>query len=132
MSRTDPVGVFVVDDHASFIDAAQEVVRATPGFEVVGFATSAASARMQLFEDRAMIDLVLMDIELGDGNGVELTRTLTSIDARPVVFLVSMIDDEDLGRLLDESGAAAFISKLDLSPTELERRWATRTESHEE
>jgi len=130
MKSPDTVGVFVVDDHVPFIDAARAVVGATPGFELIGFATSASSAQMRLAEDRAMIDLVLMDVELGDGNGVELTQALTSEPAHPVVFLISMIDAEDLGSLPSDCGAAGFISKLDLSPSELEHRWAARTSSH--
>lgn len=114
----------MVDDHAPFLAAVKAVVEATPGFELIGSANSAAEARRILLTADASIDLVLMDIELGDGNGVELTETLTARETHPVIFLISTMDAMDLQTVWSQSGAAAYIHKVDLSPTELERQWS--------
>lgn len=124
MSDSKPVGVFAVDDHAPFLAAVQAVVEATPGFELRGSASSATEARGTLMTADASIDLVLMDIELGDGNGVELTEALTAQEHHPVVFLISTMDAVDLQTVGGDCGASAYIHKLDLSPAELQHQWS--------
>lgn len=123
MSDSNTIGVFVVDDHPPFLAAAKAVVLATPGFDLVGTATSASEASGRLGTDGGIIDLVLMDIDLGDGSGVDVTAALTKRPGPPVVFLISTMDVADVGSLPEECGASAYIPKLDLSPVELDRRW---------
>ena len=126
MSASDSIGVFVVDDHLPFLAAAEAVVDATPGFDLVGTAASAAEAMGRLDLDDGMIDLVLMDIDLGDGSGADVSAVVTEQHPHPVVFLISTMDAADVGTLPQECGASAFITKLELSPTELRRLWSKR------
>ncbi len=102
------VRVLLVDDQAAFLRAMTGVVQETPGFEVVGAATSGEeSVRLA----RALLpDLVLMDVNLPGIDGWRLPgRLRDGGNHSPVVFLLST-QDEDIGHGFPaETGAAAYI-----------------------
>ena len=104
--------VLIVDDHPSFRDCARALLEAE-GFEVVGEAEDCASTLAAVAELQP--DVVLLDVQLPDCNGIELTPRLSSNGYRPQVVLVSSRDRADYGPLVDESGAVGFIAKGELS-----------------
>ena len=108
MART----VLVVDDHAGF-RAQARILLAAAGFDVVGEAgdaTEALSAARTLHPH-----VVLLDIQLPDGNGFDVARALLDDGDPPAVILVSSRDRSDYGTRVTRSGARGFISKADLS-----------------
>jgi DNA-binding NarL/FixJ family response regulator len=108
-----PPTVLIVDDHPSFRSLARAILEAE-GFDVVGEAEDASGA-LDLAEALAP-DVVLLDIALPDGDGIELTPRLRVADGRrPTVVLVSSRDRSDYGSSLDTCGAAGFIPKDELS-----------------
>ncbi len=118
------VSVLLVDDQAPFRMAARAVLRRTEGFELVGEASSGAEA----IELAATLvpDLVLMDINMPEMNGVEATRRILAEHPSTVVFLCSTYDASDLPMDAATSGAAAYVHKEHLSPSTLQRLWAGR------
>ena len=112
--------VFIVDDHPEFRAVAAAMVDATEGFLFVGYSDSASGALDALLSVETLPDLVLMDINLGDGTGVEVTRRL--IEQRPsirVVF-VSTLERDELPDAVGTVGATAYLPKRTLSPHALE------------
>jgi DNA-binding NarL/FixJ family response regulator len=108
-----PPTVLIVDDHPSFRTLARAILEAE-GFDVIGEAADAASA-LEL-AGRLGPEVILLDIALPDGDGIELTGRLREADGRaPTVVLVSSRDRSDYGSSLDTSGAAGFIPKDELS-----------------
>ncbi len=65
-------------------------------------------------------DLVLLDIQLPDFDGFEVSSRLASNGPGPAVILVSSRDREDYGSLASRSGARGFIPKAELSGEALE------------
>jgi two-component system, NarL family, invasion response regulator UvrY len=116
------VRVLVVDDQAPFRIAARAVVRATPGFEVVGEATSGEDAVAAV--ETAAPDLVLMDINMDGIGGIEATRQITAAHPEVKVVLLSTYDAEDLPDDARHCGAAAYVHKEQFGPDVLERVWA--------
>ena len=114
MSRT----VLIVDDHAGFRASARELLEAE-GFEVVGEADDAASAVEAARTLRP--DVVLLDIQLPDADGVEVSRRIEAEDGRPEIVLVSSRDVSYLAGALAECPACGFISKSQLSGAELRK-----------
>jgi DNA-binding NarL/FixJ family response regulator len=114
MTGLEPtVRVLAVDDQRPFRVAAAAVLRRTPGFELVGEASSGEDAVAQV---RALHpDLVLMDINMPGIGGVEATRIVTAGDDAPVVFLCSTYQRQDLPPEARDSGAAAYIHKEELA-----------------
>jgi len=112
-----PTTVLIVDDHAGFRSSAHMLLEAE-GFEVVGEAADGESALELVAQSRP--DLVLLDVQLPGIDGFEVTRRLRANGDEPAVILVSSRDSGDYGTLAEESGAAGFVSKGELSGAALE------------
>ena len=126
MSPSDPsaVPVLIVDDQAPFRAAARTVISVTRGFEVTGEAESGADGIEQA--RRLGPALVLMDINLGDMNGIDATRRILDEAPDTVVILLSTYDAGDLPADAASCGAAAYVHKEDFSPAEVRRVWDAR------
>ena len=108
MART----VLIVDDHAPFRALARALLQ-LEGFEVVGEAADARSALDAI--RRLRPNVVLLDIQLPDLDGFEVTRRLAQAGDPPAIVLVSSRDHSAYRRRLAESSAHGFIVKSDLS-----------------
>jgi DNA-binding NarL/FixJ family response regulator len=115
------VQVLVVDDQAPFRAAARAVLTRIAEFDLVGEAASGEEAVAMTAELHP--DLVLMDINMGEMNGIEATRQVMAVDGAPMVILVSTYAAEDLPADARSSGAAAYIHKDELSPRLLRGLW---------
>ncbi len=104
--------VLIVDDHAPFRALARELLR-VEGFEVVGEAADALSALDQA--RRLRPTLVLLDVQLPDGDGFEVARLLAEDADPPAVILISSRDITSYRHRLAESPARGFIPKVELS-----------------
>jgi DNA-binding NarL/FixJ family response regulator len=114
------VRVLIVDDHEGFREILRWIISAIPDFAVVAEADDGTTA---LEAARASSpDLVLMDIEMPEMDGLTATRAMTGEDAAVVVILISATEIEP--RLARAYGASAFLSKYQLSPGELRHLWA--------
>ena len=80
------ISTLIVEDdyHVAKIHAAY--VRKVPGFAVIGHAPTAATARSEI--QRLDPDLVLLDLYLPDGNGLDIVRESVARPAQRPDFLV--------------------------------------------
>jgi DNA-binding NarL/FixJ family response regulator len=106
--------VLIIDDHASFRAVARELLERR-GFAVVGEADG-ATAGLEAAE-AVPPDAVGGDVDLRDGNGIDVCRTLTEADPALAVLLVSA--DADQGRWASDCGAIAFVPKVRLVSADL-------------
>jgi DNA-binding NarL/FixJ family response regulator len=104
--------VLIVDDHPSWRDCARETLEAE-GFDVVGEAGDGASALEAAARLRP--DVVLLDVQLPDTTGFEVTAQLVPNGTGPAVVLVSSRDAADYGELIAASGARGFVAKDELT-----------------
>jgi DNA-binding NarL/FixJ family response regulator len=104
--------VLIVDDHPSFRASARAILEAD-GFEVTGEAEDGESAISAA--GRLHPDIVLLDVQLPDLDGFEVTRRLIANDGDTCVVLVSSRDGADFGPLVESSGACGFVPKSELS-----------------
>lgn len=116
------VRVLVVDDQAAFLRAMTSVVQETPGFEIVGQASSGEESLE--VAARLLPDLVLMDVNLPGIDGLATTRRLLAEDCAPVVLLLSTYDDDAGEHFVAESGAAAYVTKSAFGPDRLKELWS--------
>gem|GEM_PF-824589 len=120
--RHDPeqsIGVLIVDDHAAYRSIAVEVVHSAPGFEVAGTAANRIDALRCIRDVDTRIGLVLMDINLGEDDGVSLSEEVASKPCHPDIVLVSALSFDDLPLRAQSCGARGYIPKSQLSPSAL-------------
>jgi DNA-binding NarL/FixJ family response regulator len=106
---TDPVKVMLVDDHEVVRMGLRTLLERRKQFSIVGEAGSVAEA-VAVAHD-AQPDVIVMDIRLPDGSGVEATREIRG--ERPdtkVIMLTSYADDEAIyGSIM--AGASGYLLK---------------------
>lgn len=125
--RHRPVTVLVVDDQEPFRDAMREVVAATPGFTLVGEATSGEDGMVGVAE--LSPELVLMDVRMPGLGGVGAARQLAGVHPDLVLILVSVDGLDGLPGEPSSCGATACVRKQDLRPRTLRELWATHRPS---
>jgi DNA-binding NarL/FixJ family response regulator len=122
-SNGENVRVVVVDDQPMFLELAQEVVRATAGFEIVGLAGSAAEALKCMEEGGA--ELVVVDVRMPGTGGVATARRLAQLTEPPVVVLCSSDQRPDIAADPSAHGAAVFCCKERFGAKLLNEVWAS-------
>jgi DNA-binding NarL/FixJ family response regulator len=108
--------VLLIDDHPLILQALQTVIRDLGGPVDVMGAASAAAAREAL-QTQPDIDLVLLDLNLGDADGFSLLEELRGrYPSLPIVVLSASERGGDVIRAID-LGAMGFVPKRSSSET---------------
>jgi two-component system, NarL family, nitrate/nitrite response regulator NarL len=112
------VRCLIVDDSDAFLASASRLLSAQ-GLEVVGSASSGAEA-LHLTQ-KLEPDVVLVDVQLGDEDGLELTRRVSATPHAPPVILISSHPQDDLSELIADSPAVGFLPKSALDARAITR-----------
>ena len=103
--------VLIVDDHQPFRAVARELLEGA-GYVVAGEAADATEALAAVVAEAP--DVVLLDVQLPDGDGFAVAAALAAADG-PAVVLISSRAADDYGRQIATCGARGFIPKSKLS-----------------
>ena len=122
---TKTVNVLIVDDQLPFRAVARTVIGMTSGFSVSGEAESGEDAIVAA--DAVHPDLVLMDINLGEMNGIEATRRIRAEHPEIEVILLSTYSEADLPADARDCGALAYVHKEDFAPALVRQLWDGRS-----
>lgn len=103
------VRILIADDHEVVRIGLASLLDRQPGFSVVAEAGSGNEAVQAA--RRLRPDVVVMDIRMPDGSGIDACRTITSdLPGTPVVMLTSYADSEALFSAID-AGASGYVLK---------------------
>ncbi|MGX6509002.1 response regulator [Rhodococcus sp. SJ-2] len=108
MNNDEQIRVAVIDDHPVFRLGMVALLGTLDGIDVVCEASSVRNALDVVTGD---VDVVLMDIELGDGSGIDATRSLLSKFPGLRVLVVTMHEDEDTLVASVRAGAHGYLVK---------------------
>jgi DNA-binding NarL/FixJ family response regulator len=103
--------ILIVDDHPLFRKGLHEMIVREPGWQVCGEAAEAAEA-IRLVEEKKP-DLVIMDISLGQTNGIDLIEVLCGKDPELPILVVSMHDESLHAERSINAGAMGYLMKLE-------------------
>ena len=102
--------ILLVDDHALIRDALRAILAEIMACAVIDEADSARKA-MELAESNPETQLVILDLGLPDGDGLQLLKTIRArLPATAVVVLSSSTESDVMAAALD-AGAVGFIPK---------------------
>jgi DNA-binding NarL/FixJ family response regulator len=108
-AKRPPLRVLLVDDHEVVRSGVRALLQATEDIVVTAEAGSVREAVDEA--DRARPDVVVMDVRLADGSGIEATREIRARHpTTQVVMLTSFADDEALFASI-MAGASGYVLK---------------------
>jgi two-component system response regulator DevR len=108
-TRTSPLRVMLVDDHEVVRNGLRAMLEAAGDLRVVAEAGTVADAVAEA--ERTRPDVVVMDVRLADGSGIEATREIRARRSEAqVLMLTSFADDEALFASI-MAGASGYVLK---------------------
>jgi two-component system, NarL family, response regulator DevR len=108
-SVTNPISVFLLDDHEIVRRGVRDLVEAEDDITVVGEASTQEQAvnRVHALDP----DVAVLDVRLEEGNGIEACREIRSLHPRTAcLILTSFSDDQALFEAI-MAGAAGYVLK---------------------
>ena len=103
------IRVMVVDDHQAVASAMALAIGTQEGLVCVGSANTAAEARAGVADQQP--DVLVMDVNLGDGDGIDLAAELIRDDPRLRVVVLTADVDQTLLRRAADGGTSALLLK---------------------
>ncbi len=103
------VRIMVVDDHEVVRFGLKSLLARQDGWEVVAEAGSVAGAIEQAAEHNP--DIVVMDIRLIDGSGIDACRAITKNNPQTKVIMLTSFAEDDLLFNAISAGAAGYVLK---------------------
>jgi DNA-binding NarL/FixJ family response regulator len=105
----ETIRVLIADDHASFRDGLRRLLTLLPEVEVIG---EAASGNDTIKQAAALQpDIILMDLQMPDLNGVEATRRILEMSPHIGILMLTMFEDDDSVFAAMRTGARGYLLK---------------------
>jgi DNA-binding NarL/FixJ family response regulator len=105
----EPLRVLIADDHTLFRYGMRGLLATQPDIEVVGEAKTGEEAVALVAELEP--DVVLMDIKMPGGSGIEATRRILADHPRVRVLMVTMFEDDASVFTAMRAGARGYVLK---------------------
>jgi DNA-binding NarL/FixJ family response regulator len=109
MNEKRRIRILIVDDHAVVRSGLRTILETEPDIEVVGEAGDGHAA-LELAQE-LLPDVVLMDINMGDWDGVTATRRVRNYVPSARVIVLTNYDEDDLVFSSIRAGASGYLLK---------------------
>jgi DNA-binding NarL/FixJ family response regulator len=107
--RKEVIRVLIVDDHQLMIEGLKSLLECEDDIAFVGGANSMAETLV--FLETHQVDVILMDINMPDGSGIETTERVKQLYPAVKVIALTMHDDISIITRMIKAGAAGFVLK---------------------
>jgi DNA-binding NarL/FixJ family response regulator len=109
MTDSDKIRVYLLDDHEIVRQGIRTFLEAAGDIEVVGESGSAVEAGSRIPALRP--DVAVLDARLPDGSGIEVCRTVRSVDPTINALILTSYDDDEALFSAIMAGAAGYVLK---------------------
>ena len=106
---TEPIRVFLLDDHEIVRRGIADLIARAPGIEVVGEAGTVAQAMARIPACRP--DVAVLDARLPDGSGIDVCRDVRSQHPETRCLILTSYDDDDALFSAVMAGASGYLLK---------------------
>jgi DNA-binding NarL/FixJ family response regulator len=106
---SEPIRVFLVDDHEMVRRGIAELLASAPDTVVVGEASSAAQALARI--PATAPEVVILDVRLPDGSGIDVCREVRSSHPEIRCLMLTAYDDEEAMSSAVVAGASGYVLK---------------------
>lgn len=106
----EPIKVLIVDDHQLMVEGLKSLLEDEDDIAFVAGANSLVEA-LSFLENNNSIDVVLMDINMPDGSGIEATAKIKELYPAIKVIALTMHDDISIITRMVKAGASGYILK---------------------
>jgi len=113
----EPLQILIVEDNLIFRKTLRTVLLSKLSALQISEAGNAKETLEKIKGRRP--DIIFMDINLPDGNGLQLTKVLTNLCPQAKVAIISIHDSPEYVQAAKESGAEWFLSKTSSTPQEI-------------
>ena len=110
--------ILIVDDHPVFRKGLRALLATMPNTELVGEAASGKEAI--ILAEKLQPDVVLLDLQMPDGGGLEAIRPIVQTSPHIGILVVTMFDDDDSVFAAMCAGARGYVLK-DMHDEEITR-----------
>ncbi len=115
-AATGPIRIAIVDDQQLVRAGFRMVIDSQPDMSVEVEASDGEQALRELA--RVPVDVVLMDVQMPNLDGIEATRRLTALEHSPKVVVLTTFDNDEYVVAAISAGASGFLLK-DAQPEDL-------------
>ena len=105
----EEINVFVVDDHQIFLDGIVSLLDDEPNIKIVGTAHNGKEAIDRIKSSK--VDVVLMDINMPEMDGIEATKQLKKINPDIKILMLTMHSEARFIKECLEIGAKGYVMK---------------------
>jgi DNA-binding NarL/FixJ family response regulator len=106
---SERLGVLIADDHPLFRDGLRGLLSTVDDVELLGEATTGEEAVALALELQP--DVVVMDVQMPEVNGIEATRRITADSPHVGVLVLTMFEDDDSVFAAMRAGARGYLLK---------------------
>jgi DNA-binding NarL/FixJ family response regulator len=111
-----PISIVIVEDEPEFRRRFAQIIENEPSMKLVGVAANRREAQAIL--DKEEFDVLLIDLGLPDGNGIELIKQVSQKKPEADIMVVTVFGDEQHVVSSIEAGATGYILK-DSTPADV-------------
>ncbi|WP_315612746.1 response regulator transcription factor [Alkalihalobacillus sp. MEB130] len=108
-AMTDKIKIVIIDDHQLFREGVKRILAMEPEFDIVADGQDGSQAIELVKLHRP--DVILMDINMPQMNGVEATKELIQTFPNAKVLILSIHDDETYVTHVLKTGASGYLLK---------------------
>jgi DNA-binding NarL/FixJ family response regulator len=109
MTDHEPLRLLIVDDHPLFRKGVRALIGVQDDMEVIAEADDVSAAVELALREQP--DVVLMDLQMPGGSGIQATREIVAASPAMKVLIVTMFEDDDSVFAALRAGARGYVLK---------------------